>query len=227
MTSDGTTSQNNEQRDGAELNARRDPPKSQIADNALLIASYNAVRAEIIERMKFRENIIALYLVGTLASLATSLSNFTEPRVAEGEQTPVAWLLLSCIMPLASLPVSAIVRQHHVAIRTLSKFIEQELAFPFIDGNVATFDRRDRDSQLERRSKGSAGFWGRLLGIHFMTCASILVCVTLTVRILISGEMLGIISIPAIAAAVVAINISLQDFRDFNKDENLNARRSG
>jgi predicted permease len=141
--------------------------ESQIKPEAIpiAIAAYNAARAEIVERVKIREDVIKSYIVATTAFAGVSMGFV--------EKADMFWV--SFVMPIISLPVSIIVRQHKEAVETLALFLRNELGGLFTALGVPTWDDYTRATEENEQKKSRWTFVGNLVGIHFLTAFSVAV----------------------------------------------------
>lgn len=133
-------------------------------DKTVLVAAYAATRAEIVERLKMREDLVRLYLI---AGLTFSGGSFT----AESEASRY---YLSLVVPLLSLPVAIMVAQYRTAVEALARFLRFELGDLANELGVPTWDAYTKKNKTNEEKKTRSTNFGNFFGVHFLTIFSVL-----------------------------------------------------
>ena len=139
------------------------------ADNLerdLILAAFNAARAEILLRVQHREFIVRSYLIGTVSFLGVAVSDLAGS---------VNQAVLCSVMPLFSLAVASHFYYNAKTINGLANFIRRD-----IEGRLRTdfgmefyhYDRKNMEKAYNAdRTKYS--YWASILSIHLPSLISV------------------------------------------------------
>lgn len=136
---------------------------------SVLIAHYEATRAEVLERMKMRQTILTVYLgfVGTVLGLAVG----TNPRIDA-----------LIVIPLASFGVAWIIRDHELGLACLGSWLEETYQ-QYIDENPVLQGTPQWDGSKLRQK------YGRLFASRFVGYVSLFLIADLAGLFISWGEL--------------------------------------
>lgn len=174
------------------------------------IAVYNDCRAEIRDRLGYRDQWIGRYSFGVVAFLGVALGI--------DDLTPETRFYLCLVMPVMSLIVAYNVKAHVDAVERLADFLRIELAqklsayeltSPFWD----EFTARKRETNAENeRLRNEGRLRVHLISLHGPSAISLLVASVILLRDFRPAEMAIATSVPptAMAASVAAVGWAVE-----------------
>ncbi|TPN26623.1 hypothetical protein FKO01_25455 [Mesorhizobium sp. B2-3-3] len=94
--------------------------------NPLIIAAFNSVRTEIIERMKMRDQALYIYIAGVGAFFSFTLATQKQMISSCGGASVDYFLMIP--LPIFSLIMTLIIIQHHIFIEKLWRYLREDLS---------------------------------------------------------------------------------------------------